>query len=118
MKSVVIKIKDMFPDVTFIGTRPSGEKVRELMEKIIFDEDSTVILDFDGIEGITQSFGDEIIGIFTRYHGRDFIKQKIKAVNYNGEIKEVLNWVVDYSNKWHKENKEKVNKTPLRHAFA
>ena len=117
MKDVMIRIKDMFPSVSFLGTRPSGEKIREIMERV-FEEDNAVTLDFSGIEGITQSFGDEIIGIFTRYYGRDFIKKNVKAINYNGEIREVLNWVVDYSNKWHKENKEKINRAPLKHAFA
>ena len=117
MKNVVIRIKDIFPGVSFLGTRPSGEKIREMMEEI-FKEGNTVTLDFAGIEGITQGFGDEIIGIFTRYYGRDFIKQNVKAVNYNGEIKEVLNWVVDYSNRWHKENKEKIGEMPFMHAFA
>ncbi len=104
---VVIKIKDMFPNVSFIGTRPSGEKVREIMENA-FDAGNTVTLDFEGIEGITQGFGDEVIGIITRCYGRDFIKNNVKAINYNDEIREVLNWVVDYSNRWHKENKEKT----------
>lgn len=107
MTNVVIKIKDIFRDVDFIGTRPSGEKIITMMETT-FKEGNTVTLDFESINGITQSFGDEIIGIFTRYYDRDFIKKNIKAINYNGEIRQVLNWVVDYSDKWHNENKDKI----------
>jgi NTP pyrophosphatase (non-canonical NTP hydrolase) len=120
MGSVIIRIKDIFSDVSFIGTRPSGEKIRAIMEKE-FDKGNTVVLDFEGIEGITQSFGDEIIGIYTRYYGKEFIKSHIKAVNYNDEIKEILNWVVSYSNKWHKENKENIPETvniKLNQAYA
>jgi NAD(P)H-hydrate repair Nnr-like enzyme with NAD(P)H-hydrate dehydratase domain len=37
-------------------TRGAGEKVRELMEEAIIRNNQTVVLDFDGITGITQSF--------------------------------------------------------------
>jgi hypothetical protein len=39
-------------------TRGAGEKVRELMEEAIIRNNQTVVLDFDGITGITQSFVD------------------------------------------------------------
>ncbi len=107
MNNRTIHLKKIFPDIDFIGTRPSGEKIRAIMEQA-FENNNTVILDFKNIKGINQTFADEIIGIFIRYHGKEFIKSKIKAINYNDEIKEVLNWVVSYSSKWHRENFKKV----------
>jgi hypothetical protein len=98
---LVIKLNEFFPGVSFLGTRAAGEKIREVMEKV-FNDNNTVVLDFDGIENITQGFGDEILGIFTRTHGKKFIKQNIKAVNYGESIKTVLNWVVSYSEEYQK----------------
>jgi len=107
MRQKKIVLKELFPSIDFIGTRPSGEKVRSIMERA-FEKGDTVSIDFEKIDGITQGFGDEIIGIYCRYNGKDFIRQNIKAINYNGEIKEVLNWIIDYSSSWHKENKDKL----------
>jgi hypothetical protein len=105
---IIIKLNEIFPSLNFLGARMSGEMVREQMEKAI-DNGDTVVLDFDGIEDITQGFGDEIVGIFTRAYGKEFVKKNIKVVNYSEEIKVVLNWVVSYSSKYYKERQEELN---------
>jgi len=102
---IIIKLKEIFPGLDFLGARMSGEMIREQMEKSL-DNGDTVVLDFDGIEDITQGFGDEIVGIFTRAYGKEFVKKNIKVVNYSEEIKVVLNWVVSYSSKYYKEHQE------------
>jgi len=106
---IIIKLNEIFPGIAFLGARASGEIVREKMEKA-FDNGNTVVIDFDGIEDITQGFGDEIVGIFTRAYGKEFVKKNIKVINYSEEIKVVLNWVVNYSSKYYKEHqKEAIN---------
>ena len=99
---IVIKLNEIFPGIAFLGARASGEIVREKMEKVL-DNGDTVVLDFDGIEDITQGFGDEIVGIFTRAYGKEFVKKNIKVVNYSEDIKIILNWVVSYSLRYYKE---------------
>ena len=98
----VVRISDFIENSDFAGSRKSGEKVREDIEQKLKDN-TGVTLDFVHINMITQSFGDEIIGILTRIHGVDFIKKNIRLHNYNDEIKNILNYVVKYSNKFHKE---------------
>jgi len=98
---IVIKLNEIFPGLDFLGARMSGELVREQMEKA-FDNGDTVVIDFDGIEDITQGFGDEIVGIFTRAYGKEFVKKNIKVINYSEDIKIILNWVVSYSLKYYK----------------
>ena len=82
----------------FVGSRAAGEVVRALMEKA-FVKGEKVTLDFEGIEGITQSFGDEIIGIFIRLKGKDFIKENVSLKNANNNIRIILNIVTKYSSK-------------------
>lgn len=98
----VVRIKDFIENSDFAGSRKSGEKVREDMQKKLEDGNG-VTLDFACVNMITQSFGDEILGILTRINGIEFIKNNIRLVNYNEEIKNILNYVVKYSNKFHKE---------------
>ena len=95
-KKETISLKDIFKNVSFIGTRTSGDLIRDKIKNII-DLDKIAIIDFKDIEGITQGFGDSIIGIFVRAYGRNYVKKNIKAINYNEEIKTILNWVVDYN---------------------
>jgi len=105
---IIIKLKEIFSGLDFLGARMSGKMFREQMEKA-FDNGDTVVIDFDGIEDITQGFGDEIVGIFTRAYGKDFIKEKVKAINYSESVKTVLNWVVSYSSRYYKEHQEMLN---------
>ena len=95
-----IKLKDLFPDLDFIGSRYAGELIRKLMEEV-FSRKQSVVLDFEHIEMITQSFADEIIGLFVREHGKDFVKEHIQVSHTKSEIKAILNLVVRYSNKLH-----------------
>jgi len=96
-KEETISLKSMFDNISFVGMRLSGEKVRQKIDETIANGKKAVI-DFAGIDGITQGFGDEIIGIYVRTFGTDYIKKNIQAINYNEEIKTILNWVVRYSN--------------------
>ncbi|MEM4134681.1 MAG: STAS-like domain-containing protein [Candidatus Micrarchaeia archaeon] len=111
-----IVIREIVP-YDFAGSRFTGEEIRDIMKKC-FDNGESVILDFQGIEGITQSFGDEIIGIFTRIYGVDFVKNNIKLENANEKIKSILNWVVKYSKKIHDLSKENNNAVIIRPDIA
>jgi len=100
MKVKVI-LKQEFPKLDFIGSRNAGEVIREKMDNIITNK-QVVILDFDGILSITQSFADEIVGIYVRAFGVKYIKENIEVINANDDIKVLLNFVVKYSKKHHK----------------
>ena len=102
----LIRFSKLFPSIQFLGTRVSGEKIRKLIESEL-KKGNTVLLDFEGIENISQGFADELVGIFTRMYGKQFIKDNIKAVNYGEEIKTVLNWVVLSSHKYYLESLSK-----------
>jgi hypothetical protein len=99
----VIKLKELFPDCRSLTLRETGFKIREIMNQIL-KYNQKVVLDFEGIEIITQGFGDEIVGVFVRKNGLDFVKNKIKVINANNFIRGTLNWVVSYSKKMAQNN--------------
>jgi hypothetical protein len=107
MTEVIIKLKDMFPGIDSLTDRFAGFEVRKKMQELLgvqpddslIENDNVVVIDFEGIELITQGFGDEIVGVFTRLYGVDFVKRHIKVVNANGFVRGTLNWVISYSKK-------------------
>lgn len=92
------KVVKVYPFVqsSLAGSRQAGEKVREEVCKAI-EEGYKVVIDFEGINLITQGFGDEVIGILVRAFGVDFVKENISLTNANENIKLILNAVVSYS---------------------
>jgi hypothetical protein len=107
MQEVVIRLKDLFPGFDSLGLRTTGFEVRKQIQDLlnmlpddsIIENDIIIVLDFEGIELITQGFGDEIVGVFTRLYGVDFIKRHFKLINANDFIRGTLNWVISYSKK-------------------
>ena len=97
----VIRIKSFIENSDFAGSRQSGEKIREEIARLVEAKNDGVTLDFAQIKMITQSFGDEVLGILTRVHGIDYIKKNIRLVNESDEIKSILNYVIRYSKKYH-----------------
>ncbi|GAB4346415.1 MAG: hypothetical protein OHK0038_26590 [Flammeovirgaceae bacterium] len=92
-----IQLFKMFNE-NFIGSRYAGEIVRQKIDEAI-NNGKIALIDFTGINWITQSFGDEIVGIYVRAFGVDFVKKNIKIENANDEIRKMLNLVVGYSKK-------------------
>jgi len=96
--AAVIKLRELFPELDSLTARETGVIVRKMMEELL-EKNVKIILDFEGIELITQGFGDEIVGVFVRKNGVDFVKNKIKVINANNFIRGTLNWVISYSKK-------------------
>jgi len=100
-------MKDIFPGLDSLGSRFSGFEVRQIMQDLLgvlpddslIENDIVVVLDFEGITLITQGFGDELVGVFTRMFGVDFVKRHIRVVNACEFIRGTLNWCISYSKK-------------------
>jgi len=111
MQEVVIKLRDMFPGLSSLTGRDTGFKVRRVMEGLLgvqfdgslMENDTVVVLDFEGVELITQGFGDELVGVFTRFFGVDFVRRHIKVINANEFVRGTLNWCASYSKKMKEE---------------
>ena len=100
-KETVIKLGHI-QSHNFIGSRFTGLDVRRDIEKKLLHEDSGVIIDFSGIDMITQAFADEVIGVLIREKGLQFVKEKIHIAEANKDIKAVINFVANYSVKQQK----------------
>jgi hypothetical protein len=95
----VIKLWDLF-ECDFLGLRVEGEVVREKMEEIIMKEGKIAVLDFEGVRGISHTFADEIVGIFTRAFGKEWVKRNVRVVNANENVRLVLNLAVKIALRW------------------
>ena len=95
MKRIILK---EFLKETELGSRYKGGLVREEIKPLL-DKNEKVILDFQGIELATQSFLDEIFGIFVRAFGTDYIRGKLLIENVSPAIKKTINLVIAYSKK-------------------
>lgn len=89
----VIKLWDLF-ECDFLGFRLEGEVVREKMEEIIMKKGKVAVLDFEGVRGITHAFADEVVGIFTRAFGKEWLKRSVRVVNANENVRAMLNLAV------------------------
>ena len=91
----------------FLGSKESGSRYKGslIREKIkpLLDNEEKVVLDFTDIELATQSFLDEIFGIFVRAFGTEYIKGKLLIENVSPSIKKTINSVIAYSKKRQKE---------------
>jgi len=101
----VIKLWDLF-ECDFLGLRVEGEVVREKMEEVIMKKGGRVILDFEGVRGISHCFADEIVGIFTRAFGKEWVKENIRVVNVNENVRSMLNLAIKLALK----QREKLSK--------
>ena len=85
-----------------LGSRYKGSLNREKIKPLL-DNEEKVVLDFTDIELATQSFLDEIFGIFVRAFGTEYIKGKLLIENVSPSIKKTINSVIAYSKKRQKE---------------
>lgn len=95
-KEKVIKVFDIV-GIDVIGSRSNGETLRNMIFSTITKEKKKVVLDFENIRVITHSFADELLGIFVREFGKNFVKENIRVVNASENIKKTLNVVINYS---------------------
>jgi len=94
-------LKEIFK-TNSLGSRYNGEILRNQIKPLL-DNNEIVILNFEDINIATQSFLDEIFGIFVRAFGTDYIKNKLLIKNVSPEIKKTINFVISYSKKRQKE---------------
>jgi len=99
----VIKVRDYF-NYDFIGSRYVGERIREEIDKYLSEGYNKIVIDFTGITGITQGFGDEILGIYVRTYGTKWVKEHLEFKNLHPNVDAILRFVWNYSKKLKRRN--------------
>jgi len=73
----------------FLGTRQMGIQVQSRISHLL-ESQPFVIIDFDGVDGITNSFADESFGKLIQALGIGQFKEKIKFQNLNSLVKVII----------------------------
>jgi hypothetical protein len=92
-EEVIIRLWNLF-ECDFLGLRVEGEVVRKKVEEVIVKSGKVAVLDFEGVRGITHTFADEVVGIFTRVFGKEWVKRNVRVVNANENVRFILNLAV------------------------
>lgn len=89
---VNIKISEMSGGT---GTRKSAEKVRNMVMNIVNNNKKRINLDFEGINTISSSFADELIGKIIKEKGFVFFTQAFRLTNLTPFLIAIINRSVE-----------------------
>ncbi len=79
-----------FKDIgSSLGTRQLGAEIRNQIENR-FDFSDRIIMDFSGVDVISNSFADECFGKLFLTHNLDFIRNHISFKNTTPFVKAVI----------------------------
>lgn len=94
MKKTMLEVACIFKNFDFLGSRDSGEQLREKIIELLNQEESQVVIDFKGIDRISHSFADEVFGLLYVKFGLDVIKNQIQLENAQDNIRNLANFVI------------------------
>lgn len=89
----VILIKDFVG--SFAENKDKARQIRTKKIEPLLQSQNEVILDFQGIDGATQSFIHALISEVIRIHGNEILN-KLAFKNCSESIKQIISIVVDY----------------------
>ena len=81
------KMRELFKEEKCIGGKASGSFFRNEIQIAL--PKGPVLIDFEGVELITQSFSDEFLGPILAYEGQEILR-KIKFKNCSEEIQTII----------------------------
>ena len=73
------------------GTRKAAEKLRTLVLNIALSDKKKVVLDFTGINLISSSYADELIGKIISQYGFSFFVSNFSMINLSSTSSFILN---------------------------
>lgn len=73
-----------------LGSRKLGQKIRSMYKDEFENNDINVILDFDNIRVVTNSFADELVGKVVENIGINLYIKRFKLINASDNIKLVI----------------------------
>lgn len=101
----MIKIKRLCGEV--LNTRFFGKNLREEIISALSNK-SEVVIDFEDVSSMSQSFADESFGKLAENIGLEDFKTKLKIINVKSEIAKLIKYVVMQRIKNKKEEEDEV----------
>lgn len=87
-------IKKFVKETTeILNTRDLGEKFRNMINNNL-EEKEKIVLNFEKVNSISQSFADESLGKLVQRIGFSNFKEKIKMINLNENNISVVRYVI------------------------
>lgn len=83
----ILKVNEIFKDEKCISGKATGSFFRNEVEIALAKD--PVVVDFEGIEVITQSFSDEFLGQILAHEGQDILRT-LKFKNCSEEVQAVI----------------------------
>lgn len=81
---------------SFGGDKDAAAKVRdELLRPALRDENKVVVLDFDGVDFVTQSFAHALLSAIVRKQAKSL--ERMRFDNCSDSVREIIEIVVQYS---------------------
>lgn len=77
------------------GTHKSAEKLRNMILNVINNDKKRIVLDFAGINTISSSFADELIGKIIKEKGFVFFIQVVSLINIAPLVMAIINRSVE-----------------------
>ncbi len=77
----------------FLGTRHLGARIREKAESILSAREATLVLDWSGVNVVTQSFADELVGKLASHLGREAFLSRVCFLNLDPSVRSVVRYV-------------------------
>jgi hypothetical protein len=90
----IIQISHLLHEGAVTG-RHSGRLIREGVVHAL-DTSDNVVVDFAGVEMLTQSAADEFIGRFIRRHSA--LVARVSFINCSREVADMLQWAAEQAN--------------------
>lgn len=77
----------------FLGSRSLGAKIRSACETIL-ERGSILVLDWGGIEVVSQSFADELVGKLVLMLGEEEFRRRIRFAGVSESVRPVLRYAI------------------------
>lgn len=100
---MIFSVKEIVGNFDYLGARHSAELIKARIIPLLACG-VHVELDFSGVEGVSHSFADELIGVLLREQKEELVKL-ISIKNASSDIKEALNSIFKIEGKKCKEEK-------------
>jgi len=77
----------------FLGSRALGAKIRASCQRIL-EEGNLLVLDWAGIDVVSQSFADELVGKLVLWLGEEEFRRRVRFAKVAETVRPVLRYAV------------------------